>query len=270
MSEHPFLLAFGLTMIAGLATGIGSLIALTAKRTNTKFLCVSLGFSAGVMIYVSFMDIIPIAKEELTLHLGDKAGMLSLLLAFFGGMGLITLIDFLIPGPNNPHELQGIEEMDKPEKRQKSLYRTGVMIAMTLVIHNFPEGVATFTSAISSGLSVAIPITIAIAIHNIPEGIAVSVPIYHATGNKRKAFWLSFLSGLAEPLGAVLAYFFLMHFWSPLVNGIVLAAVAGIMVYISLDELLPTAEKYGEHHLSISGLIAGMIIMALSMFLFIT
>ena len=114
LSEHTFLLAFGLTMIAGLATGIGGLMALIAKRTNTKFLCASLGFSAGVMIYVSFMDILPIAKEELSSHLGNKAGMLSLILAFFGGIGLITLIDFLIPKPNNPHELQDVEEMDKP------------------------------------------------------------------------------------------------------------------------------------------------------------
>jgi ZIP family zinc transporter len=269
MLEHSLWFAFGLTLIAGLSTGIGSLIALIAKRTNTKFLCASLGFSAGVMLYVSFMDIIPIAKEELVLHYGEKAGMLSLLLAFFGGMGLITLIDFLIPGPNNPHEMQSIEEMSSPEKRQKSLHRTGVVVALTLVAHNFPEGIAMFTTAMSSGLSVAIPITIAIAIHNIPEGIAVSVPIFHATGNKRKAFWLSFLSGLAEPVGAVIAYLFLMRFWSPMLSGIVMASVAGIMVYIALDELLPTAEKYGEHHISISGLIAGMILMALSLFLFI-
>ena len=269
MVDNTFFLAFGLTMIAGLATGVGSLIALIAKRTNTKFLCVSLGFSAGVMIYVSFMDILPLAKEELTIHLGDKTGMMSLILAFFGGMGLITMIDFLIPKPNNPHELKSLEEMNKSNGREKALYRTGIIMALTLVAHNFPEGVATFTSAISGGLSIAIPITIAIALHNIPEGIAVSVPIYHATGSRRKAFWMSLLSGLTEPLGAVLAYLFLMPFWSPLVNGIVLAAVAGIMVYISLDELLPTAEKYGEHHISISGLIAGMMIMALSLFLFI-
>ena len=268
MQGNNILLAFGLTMIAGLATGIGSLIALIAKRTNTKFLCASLGFSAGVMIYVSFMELLPIAKEELSLHLGNKTGLLALLLAFFGGMGLITLIDFLIPESSNPHELQGVEEMNKPDSRKKSLQRMGVVVALSLAIHNFPEGIATFTSALSE-LSVAIPITIAIAIHNIPEGIAVSVPIYHATGNKRKAFWLSFLSGLAEPLGALIAYLFLMPFWSPMVNGIVLASVAGIMVFISLDELLPTAEKYGKHHISISGLIAGMIIMALSLFLFV-
>ena len=269
MSEHSIWIPFGLTMIAGLSTGIGSLIAFIAKRTNTKFLCASLGFSAGVMLYVSFMDLLPIAKEELVLHFGEKKGMLSLLVAFFGGMGLITLIDFLIPGPANPHELQGVEEMSKSDSRLKSLHRTGVVVALALIVHNFPEGIATFTLAMSHGLSVAIPITIAVAIHNIPEGIAVSVPIYHATGNRRKAFWLSFLSGLAEPVGALIAYIFLMPLWTPLINGIIMAAVAGIMVFISLDELLPTAEKYGEHHISISGLIAGMMMMALSLFLFI-
>ena len=268
MPENNIWIAFGLTMIAGLSTGIGSLIALIAKHTNTKFLCASLGFSAGVMLYVSFMELMPEAKREFILHLGDKTGTLCLLLAFFGGMGLIMLIDFLIPEPNNPHEIQGVEDMSKSDGRQKSLHRTGIMVALSLAIHNFPEGIATFTSALD-GLAVAIPITVAIAIHNIPEGIAVSVPIYHATGNKRKAFWVSFLSGLAEPVGALIAFLILMPFWSPLVNGIVLAAVAGIMVYISLDELLPSAEKYGKHHLSIAGLIAGMIIMALSLFLFI-
>ena len=144
----------------------------------------------------------------------------------------------------------------------------GIVVALSLAIHNFPEGIAVFTTALTE-LSLAVPIVIAIAIHNIPEGIAVSVPIYHATGNKRKAFWYSFLSGLAEPLGALVAFLFLMPFWSPLVNAVVLAGVAGIMVYISLDELLPTAEKYGEHHISISGVIAGMILMALSLYFFI-
>jgi len=265
LNQHTVWIAFGLTAIAGLSTGIGSLIALLAKRTNTKFLCASLGLSAGVMLYVSFMDIIPEAKEELTRHLGERTGALTLTLAFFGGIALIALIDLLIPKMNNPHELQSIEDMRK--NGNQSLHRAGVFVALSLAIHNFPEGIAAFTSALNN-LSVAIPIIIAIAIHNIPEGIAVSVPIYHATGNKRKAFWMSFLSGLTEPLGALIAYLFLMPFWTPLINGIVLAAVAGIMVYISLDELLPTAEKYGEHHVSISGLIVGMFIMALSLLFF--
>ena len=288
MPEQTILLAFGLTMIAGLSTGIGSLIALVAKSTNSKFLCFSLGFSAGVMLYVSFMDLIPIAKEELVSCFGVKTGTWCLILAFFGGMGLITLIDFLIPEKNNPHELQGVEEMEnlnngkntlqqtqgvektgKLSNRKIALQRTGFVVALSLVAHNFPEGIAAFTSAMTGGLSVAIPITIAIAIHNIPEGIAVSVPIYHATGNKRKAFWLSFLTGLAEPVGALVAFIFLWPFWSSSVNGIVMASVAGIMVFISLDELLPTAEKYGKHHISISGLIAGMIVMGLCLYVFI-
>ena len=265
LDQYTIWIAFGMTLLAGLSTGIGSLIALIAKRTNTKFLCASLGFSAGVMIYVSFMEIMPEARLGMTALFGNKTGMIALGLAFFGGMGIITLIDLLVPKMNNPHEMQGIEDMKKSEGA--SLRRMGVLVAISLSIHNFPEGIATFTSALN-GVRVAVPITIAIAIHNIPEGIAVSVPIYHATGNKRKAFWMSFLSGLTEPLGALIAYLFLLPFWSPLIHATIMAAVAGIMVYISLDELLPTAEKYGEHHVSISGLMMGMIVMALSLLLF--
>ncbi|MDR0418890.1 MAG: zinc transporter ZupT [Prevotellaceae bacterium] len=257
-------MAFGLTIIAGLSTGIGSLISLIAKRTNTNFLCASLGFSAGVMIYVSFMEMMPQAKEELLGVFGERMGTLYLILSFFGGMGLITLIDFLVPEANNPHEIHGVEEM----KKGSYLKRTGIVVALSIAIHNFPEGIATFTSALS-GLDIAIPITVAIAIHNIPEGIAVAVPIYHATGDRRKAFWYSFLSGLAEPLGALVALLFLMPFWSPAINGIIFAAVSGIMIFISLDELLPSAEKYGKHHISIAGLVLGMVVMAVSLFLFI-
>ncbi len=264
MDTQTIILAFILTLIAGLSTGIGSLISLIAKRTNTKFLCASLGFSAGVMLYVSFMEMMPTAREELATVAGDKLGLLYLILAFFGGMVFVTAIDFLIPKANNPHEIHGVEEMND----KKGLHRVGIVVALSIAIHNFPEGIATFTSALE-GLDVAIPITIAIAIHNIPEGIAVAVPIYHATGNKKKAFWFSFLSGLAEPLGALVAFLFLLPFWSPLINGIVLAAVSGIMVFISLDELLPSAEKYGEHHISIAGVVAGMAVMAFSLYLFV-
>lgn len=265
IETENILLAFALTTFAGLSTGIGSLIALMAKQTNTRFLCAALGFSAGIMLYVSFMEMLPEAKHLLTLDFGEKLGTLYLIFAFFGGIALINLIDFLIPESLNPHEIHGVEDMDI---KKKSLRRTGLIVAITIAIHNFPEGIATFMSALTS-LDVAIPITVAIAIHNIPEGIAVAVPIYHSTGSKKKAFWLSFSSGLAEPVGALLAYFFLMQYWSPVLSGIILAAVAGIMVFISLDELLPSAEKYGEHHVSIMGLIAGMLIMALSLYLFI-
>ncbi|MFR9166547.1 MAG: zinc transporter ZupT [Dysgonomonas sp.] len=264
MEGHNVVLAFVLTAIAGLSTGIGSAIALIAKHTNTKFLCASLGFSAGVMIYVSFMEMLPTANHELIGLFGEKKGTFYLILAFFGGIAFINLIDFLIPESVNPHEIQGVEDMDS----KKGLKRTGIMVALSIAIHNFPEGIATFTSALGS-LDVAIPITVAIAIHNIPEGIAVAVPIYHSTGNKKKAFWYSFLSGLAEPFGALIAYLFLLQFWTPMFNGIILAAVSGIMVFISLDELLPSAEKYGKHHISIMGLIAGMLVMAVSLYMFI-
>lgn len=264
MPEQTIFFAFILTAIAGLSTGIGSLIALVAKHTNTNFLCASLGFSAGIMLYVSFMEMMPQGKEELVLAFGEKQGTLYLILAFFGGIALINLIDFAIPKSLNPHEMKGVEDMDN----KRSLKRTGIIVAMSIAIHNFPEGIATFTSALGS-LDVAIPITVAIAIHNIPEGIAVAVPIYHATGSRKKAFWLSFSSGLAEPFGALIAYLFLMQFWTPAMNGIILAAVAGIMVFISLDELLPSAEKYGKHHLSIMGLTAGMLVMAFSLYLFV-
>ena len=265
MEQPNVLLAFILTAIAGLSTGIGGLIALIAKRTNTNFLCASLGFSAGVMIYVSFMEMMPMALESLTTSFSEKMGTLYLILAFFGGILFITAIDFLIPKKMNPHELVGVEDTDT---NTVSLKRMGLIVALSIAIHNFPEGIATFTSALST-LDIAIPITIAIAIHNIPEGIAVAVPIYHSTGSRKKAFWLSLASGLAEPVGALIAYIFLMQIWSPAINGIVLAVVSGIMVFISLDELLPSAEKYGKHHISISGMVGGMLVMALSLYLFI-
>lgn len=262
MEQTTIILAFSLTLIAGLSTGIGSAIALIAKRTNTQFLCFSLGLSAGVMIYVSFMEMMPTAQEGLFSAFGDNIGMLYLLAGFFGGIALIAVIDRFVPKSENPHEMRGVEEMDKRD----TLHRAGIVVAFSLALHNFPEGIATFTSALGS-LDIAIPITVAIAIHNIPEGIAVSVPIYHATGNKKKAFWYSFLSGLAEPVGAAIAYLFLMPYWTPAVNGVVLAAVSGIMVFISFDELLPSAEKYGRHHTSITGLVVGMAVMALSLFI---
>ena len=265
MDSQTIILAFTLTLIAGLSTGIGGAIALIAKRTNTKFLCASLGFSAGVMLYISFMEMMPTAKESLDAVVGEKLGMLYLILAFFGGMGVITLIDFLIPQSANPHEMHGVEDISNDKK---GLQRVGLVVALSIAIHNFPEGIATFASALE-GLDVAIPITVAIAIHNIPEGIAVAVPIYHSTGSKQKAFWSSFTSGLAEPLGALIAYIFLMPFWSPIVNGIVLAAVSGIMIFISLDELLPSAEKYGKHHISIAGVVVGMALMAFSLYFFV-
>mgnify|MGYP001039214844 CR=1 FL=1 len=260
------LLAFILTLIAGLSTGIGSCIAFLTKHTNKKFLSVSLGFSAGVMIYVSMIEIFFKAQDLLVLNMGKKTGSLITVLSFFGGMLVIALIDKIIPSEENPHEVKLIEYKEEKPSSTK-LMRMGAITAVAIGIHNFPEGLATFVSALQEP-SVAIPIVTAIALHNIPEGIAVSVPIYHATGSKIKAFKYSFLSGLAEPVGALIGWLILMPIMNDIVFGIIFAGVAGIMVFISFDELLPSAREYGEHHLSIYGLISGMAVMAVSLLLF--
>lgn len=272
-SLGTILFAFGLTVFAGLATGIGSAIAFFAKKTNTKFLSLALGFSAGVMIYVSLVEIFFKAKDALEGELGARAGYWVTTLAFFGGIALIALIDKFVPSFENPHEMASQEDLenlshDHVDRRKAELLRMGMFSALAIAIHNFPEGLATFTGALKDP-AVGISIAVAIAIHNIPEGIAVSVPLYYATGSKRKAFKWSFLSGLSEPVGAMIGFLILMPFMSDLVYGILFAGVAGIMVFISLDELLPTAEKYGEHHLSIYGLVAGMGVMALSLLMFV-
>lgn len=275
------LLAFALTLFAGLSTGIGSMLAFFTNKSNPKFLSISLGFSAGVMIYVSMIEIFFKAQENLINELGHVKGSWVTVAAFFGGMFLIGIIDKLIPSSENPHELHSIEEINedanhhieqirKREEAQKNrkLLRMGLFTALVIAIHNFPEGLATFIAALQEP-QIAIPIAIAIAIHNIPEGIAVSVPIYYATGSRNKAFFYSFLSGFSEPVGALVGYLLLMPFMSDFLMGIIFAFVAGIMVFISLDELLPSAREYGEHHLSIYGLIAGMMVMAFSLLLFI-
>ncbi len=269
--DERLLIAFALTTFAGLSTGIGSCIALFTKKTNKKFLSVALGFSAGVMIYVSMIEIFFKAQESLVSELGEKMGSWITVLSFFGGMFLISLIDKLIPSPENLKEINHTEEIieddEKKEiKDEKKLLRMGILTALAVAIHNFPEGFATLISALKDpglGLSIAI----AIAIHNIPEGIAVSIPIYYATGSRKKAFMYSFLSGLAEPVGAIVGYLILAPFMTEVVFGIAFAAVGGIMVFISLDQLLPAAREYGDHVLSVYGSIMGMIVMAVSLVL---
>ncbi|MDF2845219.1 MAG: zupT [Herbinix sp.] len=269
MDLSNLLFAFSLTLFAGLSTGIGSALSLLTKKTSPKFLSVSLGFSAGVMLYVSFVEILAKANTALQSALGEKPGTWATTGGFFFGILLIALIDKLIPSTENPHEVHTVEEMDgKSEEHKSKLMRMGLFTALAIAIHNFPEGLATFTAALSDP-TLGIPIAVAIAIHNIPEGIAVAVPVFYATGSRKKAFKLSFLSGLSEPVGALVGYLILFHFFNDAMFGFIFASVAGIMVYISLDELLPSAREYGEHHLSIYGLIAGMAVMAVSLLLFI-
>ncbi len=269
MEFRTVLTAFSLTLFAGLATVIGSALAFFAKRTSTKTLSIALGFSAGVMIYVSFVEIFFKAKDSLVSSLGRINGYWVTVAAFFGGMVFIGVIDRLVPSFENPHEVHRAEEMDMPDEaaKFKKLHRMGLFTALAIGIHNFPEGLATFVSALKD-VKLGTAIAFAIAIHNIPEGVAVSVPIFYATGDRKKAFVYSFLSGLSEPVGALVGYAIVFRFFSDAVFGILFASVAGIMVFISLDELLPAAREYGHHHLAAYGLVAGMIVMALSLLLF--
>jgi ZIP family zinc transporter len=263
-------LAFTLTLGAGLATGIGSTLAFFSRGANPKFLSGALGFSAGVMIYVSFVEILPKAREALVLPLGLHAGSWVTIGAFFAGIALIALIDALVPSYENPHEAHRIDALKDTAQQvaYQKLLRTGMFTALAISLHNFPEGLATFTATLKDP-HLGMPIAVAIAIHNIPEGIAVSVPLYYATGSRTKAFGFSLFSGIAEPLGAGIGYLILLPFFNDTVFGLLFAAVAGLMVYISLDELLPTAEEYGEHHMAIAGLVMGMLIMAISLVLFL-
>lgn len=261
-------LAFGLTLFAGLCTGVGGLFTLFWKETNTKFLSVTLGFSAGIMIFLSFVELYPHAQDSLTQEYGGQAGAWITSLAFFSGVFLVMLIDKLVPSPENPHEVRKVEEMDNivATNKEKKLLRTGILIAIAVTIHNFPEGIATFIAVVTNP-SLGVVIAMAIAIHNIPEGIAIAVPVYMATGSKKKALLLSVVSGLAEPFGALVGFMLISLVFTDALLGILFAVVAGIMVFISLDELLPAAEEYGHHHLAILGLIGGMIVMSLSLLL---
>ena len=263
--------AFLLTLFAGLATAIGSVIALFAKRTNTRLLSIALGFSAGVMIYVSLVEILPKGQEALADEMSDTAAGWLAIFMFFTGIGLIALIDRLVPSYENPHEARRVEEMpERPSEipHDRALLRMGMMSALAIGLHNFPEGLATFVAALQDP-ALGFTIAAAVAIHNVPEGVAVSVPIYYATGSRRKAFLYSASSGLSEPVGAIVGYVFLRAILGDLAMGLLFAFVAGIMVYVSLDELLPTAREYGEHHLAMGGVAAGMGVMAVSLLLFL-
>lgn len=269
MEFNSIAIAFGLTLFAGLSTGIGSAIAFFAKTTNTRFLSISLGFSAGVMIYVSLVEIFFKAKESLVSALGETQGYWVTVLSFFGGVFLIGIIDKLVPKVENPHEVKKVEDTQTVYVNgNHKLLRMGLFSALAIGIHNFPEGLATFTATLKDP-ALGLAIAVAIAVHNIPEGIAVSVPVYYATGNKRKAFRLSFLSGLAEPIGALVGYLILIPFLNDVLFGVLFAGVAGIMVFISIDELLPAAREYGKAHHSVYGFIAGMAVMAISLLLFV-
>ena len=262
----PVFYAFSLTLLAGLSTAIGGLLGLVTNSTNRRFLAASLGLSAGVMIYVSLVELLAQGQDSLSEALGGKTGEWVAIAAFFVGILIAAIIDRLVPESINPHEMGTDTTELTGTQVDTKLMRAGLITALAVGLHNFPEGFATFMTALESP-SLAIPVAFAIAIHNIPEGIAVVVPLYHSTGNRKRAFLVTLASGLAEPLGAIIGYALLRNFLGPATLGAILAGVAGIMVFISLDELLPMAEEYGEHHFAIYGLVAGMAVMAVSLVL---
>lgn len=265
-----------LTTLAGLATGIGSAIAFFIRTPRYSYLSLMLGFSAGVMIYISFAELLKTAINDVGFGIAN--------IAFFAGIAFIAVIDIAVP---HSYEAEQVSDThpgflkrffgkgkgdsigrDAPVNHDNAiLMRAGLFTAIGIAIHNFPEGMVTFSCAATGDLALGMVTAVAIAIHNIPEGIAVSVPIFYATGSRRKAFLYSFSSGLAEPVGALIGYAILMPFLTPALLACLLAFVAGIMVFISLDELLPLAHRYGQSHLAIIGVVIGMAVMAGSLYL---
>ena len=244
--------SLALTAVAGLSTTIGGLLGIFVKKPGPRFMALTMGFAGGVMILVSFVELLQGGIE--TVGFGPAH------LAFFAGMLGMFFIDFLIP-----HEYMA-ERHRTEGAGQEGLLKAGLLVALGIGIHNFPEGMATFAGAMQD-VSLGVAIAGAIALHNIPEGLAVSAPVYAATGSRSRALLWSFLAGVAEPAGAAVAALVLMPFLNDAVLGLMLAAVAGIMVFISLDELLPVARSFGQEHLSIVGVGLGMAVMAASLWM---
>lgn len=257
-------LAFSLTFAAGLATAVGSLLVLFSRRPNPRLLAFGLAFAGGAMVYVSLSEILNKSISSFAQAYGDRLGYTYGTLWFLGGVLLVVLIDHLVP---NPHDSLDKQDPAFHDHSHTQIRRVGLLSAIAITAHNFPEGLATFFATLESP-SVGLPLAFAIAIHNIPEGIAIAVPVYLATGRKSYAFGASLLSGLAEPVGAAIGYFLLADALSPATFGAVFGLIAGIMVFLALDELLPAAKRYAQGHETVYGLVIGMATIAVSLVLF--
>jgi len=171
---------------------------------------------------------------------------------FFAGLVGMAVLDYFIPHAF----IQKIVGKKHPIHDAR-LFSAGLMIAVGLILHNIPEGLAVFLGSVHD-INIGLLLAGAIAIHNIPEGIAVAVPIYHATQNRKTAEIYTLIAGIAEPLGGVLAYgLFMPHLTAHLISSL-FAVVAGIMTYISFDELIPRCLKSGNPHHAIAGIGVGM------------
>lgn len=263
-STSQLLFAFAVTTAAGLATGLGSILALVSHKPSPRLLAFGLAFAGGAMVYVSLAEILVKSTEAFASELGPRAGYAWGTLAFLGGLVLIALLDRLLP---NPHEGLRSDDPDLAGKDREQLRRVGLLAAIAITAHNLPEGLATFFAMLDNP-GVGLPLALAIAIHNIPEGVSIAIPVYFATGRKRDAVLAALLSGLAEPVGALVGYSVLAPFMSPIVFGAVFGLIAGVMVFLAIDELLPTAKRYARGHETVYGLVSGMAALALSLVLF--
>ncbi|WP_374013691.1 zinc transporter ZupT [Pseudoxanthomonas koreensis] len=264
ISTPNVLAALAVTLATGLATGLGSLLVIFARGPNPRLLAFGLAFAGGAMVYVSLSEILNKSIASFTLAYDARTGFALATFAFLAGMVLIMLIDRLVP---NPHDSLTTDDPALREQNREYVRRVGLMTAVAITAHNFPEGLATFFATLENP-AVGLPLAFAIAIHNIPEGIAIAVPVYYATGSKRYAFVASLLSGLAEPVGAVIGYGLLSSMLSEAVFGAVFGVIAGVMVFLAIDELLPAAKRYAKGHETVYGLVSGMGVLALSLVLF--
>lgn len=247
---------FILTLIAASTTVLGALFSVFFRRDNAKVLSLCLSFSAGVMIYLSFMEILPKGMDQIK-SAGHSPWWSAV--AFFGGIGLIMLIDTLTPSLSHPQE-EGHNHTDH------SMEKLSFMTMVLITLHNFPEGMAVYSVASNTG-DISWSLVLAIAIHNVPEGIVIAAPLYFATGNRGKAILMASLSALAEPIGGLLGYEIFKAVFQGITIGVVFCFVSGIMIFLSLEQLLPEARKQGDHHWATYGTVGGMLFMAISLIL---
>ena len=270
--ENNFVIAFVFATIAGLSTVIGGFVTFFIKGNSLKYLSFGLGLSAGVMLFISLVDLYPHSLEMIKEQIGNHFAWLSIL---FFGLGMLTavLIDYFVPdhlqtsmftkqiGANETHtDSTDCVENENAVISIGKIKRAGIITAIVVAIHNLPEGLATFTMT-TQNVMLGAGIVFAISIHNIPEGMAISIPVYQATHSKRKAFLYSFLSGMAEPIGGVVGYLIIKALFPDLCVGFLFALVAGIMTYISIDTLLPLSRDYDTGHYSVSGIVLGLLTM---------
>ena len=260
--DNPVLLAFAVCTLAAVTTALGSLVLFRAKGPDPRLLAFGLAFAGGAMVYISLVEILVKSQIAFGADHPDQEGYGLATLAFFCGVMMIFALDKFLPNPHGP-----IEGGEYQHDDHKHVARVGLMAAIAITAHNFPEGMATFFATLDDP-NVGISLAMAIAIHNIPEGVSIAIPVYHATGSRKKAVIACCISALAEPIGAAIGYGVLQPYLSQSVYGWVFGIIAGIMVFLALDELLPTAKRYAKGHETVYGMILGMGALALSLYLF--